>query len=432
MKTKISFLLLVFSMLSFGATKNITVDSLLDYVDSSSSEIKIHKLSEDIKDIQKSAYKMANFSGARIEGGYSTNLEDGNRLAQNFNFKLAIGPFFISYNKNNLKNNTSEFASYGFSKNLKDFIVSKNSVELSKLDISSKIDKINFNDMKYRNKEKAINLYTELLNLIEEQKIKNDSLDILKNQYKILKKSYELGVLKKIELDSGNITMDNLELDLKIIDKRISAIKNIIKNEYGIDTQDADFLPIDIGSLEINKESIMQSKIDMAKLNSDLAETDLKYTRLNNSLPDVNVSLYQKRALNDSASLYGDRDVESENMLEIRFSKSLITPSIENDILRLNERIKEEEYKNTLLQIKTARENKSIEMFSKKEALEMLKKKAELDNKKYQIDLKLYELQNISYIKLMESFNNFMKSALEHAKAVNDYNALILKNSLNK
>lgn len=428
MLKKISlFFICSFSCISLSQTINI--NNVLDVIENNSFEKKSYDIIEKMKNNAKASYELSDFNGVNLNAQYSKNLSDNiDEKFQNLVFKSAVGPFFISFNRNILNDKNNDYIELGFQKNIKDIINSKSKFELKKLENDKKIDAINFNDAINKKKYNVIDIYTELLNLKEELNLKNEAKKTFEKHYKVLSTSFSLGHAKEIDKDATALELQALDIDISIINNKIETLYNIIKNEYGINLNEYELEKIDISNIDFIKDIkyYSQNEIEKAKINANIEKDSLEFEKYNSILPDLNFAFKYKKPINDNKN---PNDKE-EKILSLNFSKHIFFNDTSLNNSKLMTELKVVELKNIETQVKNAREKLSLEIQSFIENLKLNDKKVEIEYRKYLIKEKEYELGKVSYLDFLSSYNKYLETALKSSTEKNKFNAFVLKNNL--
>lgn len=411
------FVFLMFSILSYS--DNITLDEMLNMIDRINYDKEIYNLEKEKNLSKEKFYNLDLYNGIKSEADIKYNHE---KEKYETTGKLSYGDFYINASKNKISNeinNNDNEIIYGINKNLKNMIYSKSDSELKKLEYTKIKDKFSYLDKLENKKIDLINLYKEYKNNEFETKLKTNNLSKLKAEEKILKKSYELGAIPKIDLQTLQVSRENLEIELKILNKNLKKIKNRFLYEFNIDISNKNLLDIEAKQIDISKyiSNIGERKLESLNLDKKITEENINFLSYSNKVPDISLGIERKKETHNNTN--------SENRVFLKFSKDLFyyDVNLENEKINLIQQkinLKKENEKNISTQLKI------LENYNNFYKIYITNKnKANLENNKYEIMKKKYILGNITYVEVMDVFEDYLKFEVEAEKAKNLFNGYI-------
>ncbi len=410
--------------------ETITLDKVLNLVDKNSSEKQIYELNNKIYESQESSLFLGEFNGINLSTSYSLDsIYNSDDYDKTLNAQLSFGPFFSSFNRNTKNNMNFDFISYGIKKNLKDFFVSKNRYELEKMKLNQKLNKINFDSSFNLKKDQIIDMYNNLVILKETYNVKKEALNTITTHNSILNKLYELGKLKKIDLDTNNLELESLKNDIEKIENNMYIINKIIFSEYGINLNDFELEPIkaDIDYFKENLYKYNESQLKKSELELLLSENELNYSNLDSFLPDINISFVKTKPINDNAK---NMNNYSENKFSISLQKQLFATNPSQQSSAINKEINLIKMENVKRELINEREKLKIELEEMSKKIDILSKKVDIEKNKYDIKNKEFEMNRISYVDLLKSYNEYLAAKIEKTSEEHKFNAYVYKNIL--
>lgn len=431
MKKKI----LLFCMLSsicLANTEEMTIDKLLSISDALSLEKNLFDINKAMQINTANALKLGDFNGIDIAASYnaSSPLDKFDFHSLNFSTQVAFGPFFAKFNRIFNEQKDIDYISYGLKKNLKDVFYSKYNSELSKLELKDKIIDLELKKTLNAKKQALIDIYTDVLNAREDLNIKKEALETLLSHNKILSKSYDLGVIPKIDLDSNEYQLKAIKMEIQKIEQKINSLDDIIYNNYKVHLKDYSLKEISIENKDAYKilSEIGTSDLSRSKLELEIAKEDEKYQHYNAMMPDLVLSFSRTKCLTDDVKA---NNIPEENLVSLEFHKRLFSndPSVTNT--SYIKESKEMELKILNQNIENDRVKNKLEYDSLKNSLTILEEKLNLEYKKYQIREKEYQLNKITYLELMETYNKYLETKADLAKLKNNINAFVYKKLYN-
>ena len=418
-KNKFLFLKILFflmsSLISYG--KNIKLDDMLKTLEEKSYEREIFDLEQKKNLSKEKYYNLDNYNG--VKGEISTDY-DYEEYKIKSNGRVSYGDFYLDLSKDkiNSQKNSDTDVIIGVNKSLKDMFYSKSDSEIKKLEYSKKNTEYSYYDDLETKKISLINLYEEYKNNEFEIKLKTNNLTRLKSEEKILKKSYELGATPKIDLDTLQTSRNNLEIELKYLKENIKKIKNRFLYEFGIDISKDELMDIEIPKVNISDfiSNIGERKISRLGLEKEITKENIKYLKYSNKVPEVLVGVEHQERNNG----YSD-----ENRVFLKLSKDIFYYDInlENEKITLNQQeINIQKEKEINISKKLEVEENCNNLY--KNYL-VNKNKAELEKNKYEIINLKYKLGDVTYVDVMDVFDDYLNYQVAAEKAKNLFNGYI-------
>ena len=418
-KNKFLFLKILFflmsSLISYG--KNIKLDDMLKTLEEKSYEREIFDLEQKKNLSKEKYYNLDNYNGVRGEISTDYDYEEDKIKS---NGRVSYGDFYLDLSKDkiNSQKNSDTDVVIGVNKSLKDMFYSKSDSEIKKLEYSKKNTEYSYYDDLETKKISLINLYEEYKNSEFEIKLKTNNLTRLKSEEKILKKSYELGATPKIDLDTLQTSRNNLEIELKYLKENIKKIKNRFLYEFGIDISKDELMDIEIPKVNISDfiSNIGERKISRLGLEKEITKENIKYLKYSNKVPEVLVGVEHQERNNG----YSD-----ENRVFLKLSKDIFYYDInlENEKITLNQQeINIQKEKEINISKKLEVEENCNNLY--KNYL-VNKNKAELEKNKYEIINLKYKLGDVTYVDVMDVFDDYLNYQVAAEKAKNLFNGYI-------
>ena len=418
-KNKFLFLKILFflmsSLISYG--KNIKLDDMLKTLEEKSYEREIFDLEQKKNLSKEKYYNLDNYNGVRGEISTDYDYEEDKIKS---NGRVSYGDFYLDLSKDkiNSQKNSDTDVIIGVNKSLKNMFYSKSDSEIKKLEYSKKNTEYSYYDDLETKKISLINLYEEYKNNEFEIKLKTNNLTRLKSEEKILKKSYELGATPKIDLDTLQTSRNNLEIELKYLKENIKKIKNRFLYEFGIDISKDQLMDIEIPKVNISDfiSNIGERKISRLGLEKEITKENIKYLKYSNKIPEVLVGVEHQERNNG----YSD-----ENRVFLKLSKDIFY----YDINLENEKITLDQQEINIQKEKEINISKKLEVEENCNNLYknylVNKNKAELEKNKYEIINLKYKLGDVTYVDVMDVFDDYLNYQVAAEKAKNLFNGYI-------
>lgn len=303
--------------------KDVTIDYLLDKLNETSYQRKLYDLRKkrDIKN--EKILKKSNYNGFDIS--VETDYKETDEVYDTIG-KIKYGDFFIKGMKR--KRDENNFI-YGIEKNIKDFLYSKNDSELRQLDNTKKISEIDFKLDLEEQKIEFVKLYKDYLDTLLEIKLRQKSLDKLHHEKKILEKSYKVGNIAKVSLDSLLVTYKNIQLEIAQLKTVITNLTKQFEYQFEIKIANYNLLPINVENIDYNTylKNIGKNKLNKSLLQKMNIEENIKFKKYSDSFPELLIGL--------------ERDTRyDKNRAFLKISKSLFCDNmeLENEKIALEEK----------------------------------------------------------------------------------------------
>lgn len=403
---KILFVFLALNILSFG--EEVTLDNLLDTLSKTSYKKEIYELDKKKTDTLEKFYKKDNYNG--VKSSVTTTYDNKDEVYKTTG-RAEFGDIYIEGRKNHEPENELIF---GINKNIKDMIFSENDSNLLKNDLRKEADKYGFLKNMEEEKISLISLYRDYKDIEFEIKIKKNGLKTLKSEEKTLKKSFELGAIPKIELESLVCSRKNLEIEILTLEENLKKIESRFFYDFKIDISGKTLANISPNSKEIDEyiSTVGYKDIEKLKIEKNITKENIRYMKYDDKMPDLSLGLERDTKVN-------------ENRVVLKISKPLFyynanleneKTSYEQQKILLNQKIEENSAEK--LKIESTYTNYIKEY-------EVLKNKALLEKNKYEIKKLEYSLGKINYLEVMESFDDYLEYEVSREKAKNILNSYV-------
>ena len=298
------FLFFLLGIMSYG--KNISLDTMLKELDEKSYNREIYEIQNKINSDKEKYYKLDDFNGVETSAtsNYS-NREDAFEITG----RIQYGPIYFEGTKNY---NSEDEAVYGIEKSLKDLIYSESKNQLKQLEYTKEIDRIDYKKNLETQKIDLLNLYKEYKNSELEIAIKKSGIEKLSVEEKKMKKSYELGAVAKIELDSIQYSIKNMQLEIDVLKRNLLKLKEKFAYDFGIEIGDNSLQEIVPPSknFDIYVEEYGKKDIELLEFQKRKIEENIKYLNYDNTMPDITLGV-------EHSNKY------DENRVVLKFSKKL-------------------------------------------------------------------------------------------------------------
>lgn len=412
MKKKVILLLLI-SNLSFS--KNLNLDTMLNNISINSYEKNVYNIEKEKNKINEKFYTLDNYNGLKsnIDTTYSRENKDYKTEG-----RISLGDIYINGSK---KEDEESNLVLGINKNIKNMIYSENDKNLNITTLNKKITKLEYLKNLETKKLNLVDLYKDYKNIEFEIIVKTNGIKTLKNEEKILDKSFKLGKSPKIDFKSANINRLNLEIELKNLKKRKFQIeKQFFYNfKIKITGNTLNDIPERRKNLKNHFNEIGRKNLEILNIQKYQIKENINYLKYDNKYPDIVIgfehdfgskkeSLKENRIfLKISKNLfYYNNNLENEkfNYKKQELTLSEETNKTNSEILKIKE-----EYNNLIVKYK------------------ITKNKADLEKNKYNIKKLEYKLGKIKYLDLIDNFNNYLTYKINAEKSKNNLNAFIYK-----
>ena len=405
-KTLLVFIFLTAGLVVLG--EEITLDTLLERITETSYRKEMYELEQKKTEALEKFYKIDNYNG--VKSSVTTKYDDTERIYRTTG-RAEFGDLYIEGKE---VPNKDDDLIFGINKNIKNMIFSKNDSNLLKNDLKKEADKYTFLKNMEEQKIALIKLYRDYKTMEFEIKIKKNGLKTLKSEEKTLEKSFELGAIPRIELESLQYSRKNLEIEIETLEENLKKIKTRFLYDFKIDISGKTLANIKPNYTEINAyiSTAGYKDIEKLRIEKDIIKENIRYMNYNDKVPDISLGLERDSKIN-------------ENRIVFKISKPLFyynanlenekTSYLQQEIL-LNQKIEENNAEK--LKIKSNYANYIKEY-------RVLKNKAELEKNKYEIKKLEYSLGKIDYLEVMESFDDYMEYEVSQEKAKNILNSYV-------
>ena len=394
--------------------EDITLDNMLDSLTETSYRKQIYELQKNKTDALEKFYKLDEYNGINASA-QTEYVEDEDKYKSTG--RAEFGDFYIEGRKNHDFANPENDFVFGVNKSIKKMIFSENDSNLLKNGLTKEADRYTFLKDLETQKIALIGLYRDYKNTEFEIQIKRNGLKTLQSEERTLEKSYELGAIPKIELESLQYSRKNIEIEISALEENLNKIKKRFFYDFKIDITGKNLANITPNFDEIDGyiATIGYKDIEKLRIEKDIIKENIRYMNYDNKMPDISVGLERL-----------DRgEGADENRVVLKISKPIFyyDAALENE----HTSFKQQEI---LLQQKidenAAEKLKIQSSYSDyKKEYEVLKNKAALEKNKYEIKKLEYSLGKIDYLEVMESFDDYMEYEVSQEKAKNILNSYV-------
>lgn len=398
---KTLLLALVFSALTHA--KTVTLDSLLNQISTTSYQNELYRIKQENNKVKEKYYKLNTWNGVQtsVTSGYSDKEDSWQTTA-----KASVGPFYVEGTQDY---DNSDYATIGAEKSIKDLIYSKSKSQLKKLDMNKEVDRISYVQDLDTQKLNLISLYKEYKSTELELKIKQSGIKRLNTEVKKLQAAFNLGGISEIEVRSARTSLNNLSIESKVLNDNLFKIKERFLYDFNIDLKNTSLA--DITPKKTNLDELIkkygQKELNKQQLEKNITEESVKYLKYDDKMPEIKVGL-ERSTKND------------ENRVVLSFSKKFFGTNLELE----EEKASLDQKEIQLKQARSENEGQKLKIYntyySYKKDYEVNKNKADLEKQKYDIKLLEYSTGRISYLDVMESFDDYLNYQVTSEKAKND------------
>ncbi|ERT69767.1 TolC family protein [Cetobacterium somerae] len=389
-------------------SQEVSLDKLLNEINKTSYENQIYNIKNNQNNFKEDYYKTGRYNGVKVDGG--TEYKDKeNRYT--FESSVSYGDFYVQGEK--VKNDENK-VTYGAKRSLKDLVFSKDDNELSKLKVTRDITKIDLKQGIESQKLSLINLYKDYKDNQFELKLKQNALQTLEKEKKVLEKSYQMGSIPKIDLDSLLVSYNSIKLEIDKIEHILEKIIERFYYDYGLKLQEAKLADIAPNKNNLEKYISLVGEKDLKKLNleKEITKENIKYLKYDNKVPEISVGV-ERNTLND------------ENRVFLKFSKDIFYKDIDlsNEESSLME--KEVTYNQRANEVIAERYKIQDNYYTLQKDYLVLENRVDLEKSKYEIKKLENTLGKVSYTEVMEAFDNYLELEVSKEKAKNSLNSYI-------
>lgn len=400
------FLFFLLGIISYG--KEISLDSMLNELDEKSYEKKIYEVQNKINSDRERYYKLDDFNG--VETSATSNYSKREDAFETTG-RVQYGPVYFEGTQNY---NSEDEAVFGIEKSLKDLIYSDSKSQLKQLEYTKEMDRLDYMKNLETQKINLLNLYKEYKNSELEIAIKKSGIDKLLVEEKKMKKSYELGAVAKIELDSIQYSIKNMQLEIEVLKRNMAKLREKFAYDFGIEIGNNSLQEINPPSKDFAKfvEEYGKKDIELLEYQKKKTEENINYLKYDNVMPDITLGV-------EHSTKY------DEDRVVLKFSKKLFDLNI--DLENEKDNLLQQEI--TLEQKINEREGEKLQIFNNYEnylkEYEVNKNNSELELSKYNIKKLEYSLGKTDYVEVMEYFNSYINYEVAKEKAKNNLNGYI-------
>lgn len=389
-------------------SQEVSLDKLLNEINKTSYENQIYNIKNNQNNFKEDYYKTGRYNGVKVDGG--TEYKDKeNRYT--FESSVSYGDFYVQGEK--VKNDENK-VTYGAKRSLKDLVFSKDDNELSKLKVTRDITKIDLKQGIESQKLSLINLYKDYKDNQFELKLKQNALQTLEKEKKVLEKSYQMGSIPKIDLDSLLVSYNSIKLEIDKIEHILEKIIERFYYDYGLKLQEAKLADIAPNKNNLEKYISLVGEKDLKKLNleKEITKENIKYLKYDNKVPEISVGV-ERNTLND------------ENRVFLKFSKDIFYKDIDlsNEESSLME--KKVTYNQRANEVIAERYKIQDNYYTLQKDYLVLENRVDLEKSKYEIKKLENTLGKVSYTEVMEAFDNYLELEVSKEKAKNSLNSYI-------
>lgn len=392
----------------YASNTNISLDEMLKYLDTNSYQNRIYNLQEKIEKDKEKYYKLDDFNGINtsINSEYSDR-EDSFQTTG----RIEYGPFYLEGSKNyNSENETV----YGIEKSLKDLIYSSSKSELKKLEYDKEISNLEYLKNLEEQKVSLINLYKEYRDTELEIQIKENGIKTLKTEEEKMKKSYSLGAIAKIELDSIQYSMKNLEIEVATLKNNLNNLRKRFSFDYGIEVGDKTLDEIVAPKVALDRfiENYGKKDLEILEKQNAISQERINYLEYDDMMPEITLGVEHS-------------DKYDENRVIAKFSKPLFALNI--DLENEKDSLKQQEINLEQKRLENSGEKLKIynTFYEYEKNYYLNKNSAELELSKYNIKKLEYSLGKVDYLEVMDSFDAYLNYEIAKEKAKNNLNGYI-------
>ena len=410
MRRKIFYFLIACSAIfaqEYGVSDLIDVYSENGY-QSKYEELELKKLESSYTELEKGSK-----NGATFLWDTDYNSEDSDNLESTL--KLTYDFFNIKSTYDSSDNEWS--SSIGVEKDIKDYIYSENSYDLSIFESEEKVTKNEIEGEREEDILEIISLYKDYQEKLIEMDLYLENKVYLFAEYKTLEKEYEIGIENRLNYKYAKIKYENILRDIDNLSKEIEDLKNSFIDSYKIEISADDvLLPFDdkLLSMDINFDKIGQREVESLVYEKKKAEETEKYGIFLDKSPDMTL---------------GADYLLDDDEWQISFTLSKTFGDYSSDIVE--NKLEVEKYD---IKIKEAEENNKLEKKKLKNEYESLKVEidkykstAEVNEMEYLIKKEKYEQGNGDYIDYMDAYDQYNEAKSTYLKKVNELKALIFE-----
>lgn len=402
------YLLITLLVSKLVYSQEISLEKLLQNIDKTSYQNEIYNVKNNQNNFNEDFYKTGRYNGVSVDA--TTDYKD---VEEKYNLQstLSYGNFYITGEKSKTEDSK---LTYGVQRSLKDLVLSKEDSELNKLNLNRDIDLIELKSGLETQKLNLITLYKSYKDNEAELKLKKNALITLEKERKILSKSYELGAIPKIDLDSLLVSYKNIELEIQKIENVLDKTIERFYYDYGFKLAGVNLLDINPNKKDLNNyiEKVGEKELQKLKLEKSITEEKIKYSKYNNKVPELLVGVERN-------------DENNENRVFLKFSKDIFYKDIDLSNDKNSLIIQEVTLKQKFNETIATRYKVGDSYYTLEKDYSVLNNKASLEKSKYDIKKLENSLGKASYTEVMEAFDTLLELEVSKEKAKNSLNAYI-------
>ena len=384
-------------------TKTVTLDSLLDHVSTTSYQNELYQIRQNNNKTRERYYKLDTWNGVdvSVNSRYSDNEDAWQTTA-----RASIGPFYVEGTQDY---DNDDYATFGAEKSVKDLIYSRSKSQLKRLDMTKEIDQISYLQDMENQKINLVNLYKEYKTTELELKIKQNGIRTLNTEVSKLQTSYNLGAIPEIELKTARTSLNNLSLESKVLEDNLDKIKQRFLYDFNINLENTSLA--DITAKNVKLDELVQrygtKELNRQNLDIEIIKESLNYLTYDDKMPEIKLGVERSTRNND-------------NRVVVSFSKKLFGTNIELEEEKASLEEKEIRYR----QATRDNESEKLKIYNTyngyQRDYEININRANLERQKYDIKLMEYSTGSITYLDVMESFDNYLEYQVAAERAKNN------------
>jgi len=257
-------------------------------------------------------------------------------------------------------------------------------------------------------KANLISLYVEYKNNELELRVKQSGVKTLELEREKLTKSYDLGAVSKIELETLLMNLNNLNLESVLLKDNLTKLREQFRYIFGIDTGKRALA--DIPGKKLNYDGLVAryGQLDLQKqlLQQEITKESINYLNYDDKTPDITVGL--------------SRDTKNdENRVSLTFSKRFLDYNLDLEQEKLDLEQQAISYRQARLENEAEKQKILYNLASYENTWLVNKNKADLEAKNYEIKKLEYQNGKSTYLDVMESFNDYLEYRITAEKSRN-------------
>jgi len=406
MKKILCLALLITSMAhgnSKSKTKTVTLDSLLKEVSTTSYQNELYLIKQQNNKTKEKYYKMDTWNG--VETSVTSKYSD-KEDAWETTGRASIGVFYVEGTKDY---DNDDYATIGAEKSVKDLIYSKSKSQLKRLDMNKEVDKISYMQDLETQKINLITLYKEYKTTELELKIKQSGIKRLNTEVNKLQTSYNLGAIPEIELKTARTSLNNLSLESKVLKDNLDKIRQRFMYDFNINLTNTTLA--EISPKKVNFEELVKKygkkELNKQHLEKEITRENVNYLKYDDKMPEIKLGVERNTKTDD-------------NRVVLSFSKKFLGTNLELEDEKASLQEKEIKYRQATLDNESEKLKIYNTYYNYQKDYETNNNKANLEKQKYDIKLMEYSTGSITYLDVMESFDDYLEYQVAAEKAKNN------------